>query len=129
MSDKNNNKNDKFLMIAKPVFFVAFIVLAVVWLLLTVFAFVAYWINGLVTLITGALGLALYAFIVPLVLSYLVDVKIMRNKMLGRQQPELENYWEGWTGIFPFVIAGRQPAAQEPATDDRRDGGEDEDAE
>ena len=129
MSDKNNNKNDKFLMIAKPVFFVAFIVFAVVWLLLTVFAFVANWINGLVTLITGALGLALYAFIVPLVLSYLVDVKIMRNKMLGRQQPELENYWEGWTGIFPFVIAGRQPAAQEPATDDRRDGGEDEDAE
>ena len=129
MSDKNNNKNDKFLMIAKPVFFVAFIVFAVVWLLLTVFAFVANWINGLVTLITGALGLVLYAFIVPLVLSYLVDVKIMRNKMLGRQQPELENYWEGWTGIFPFVIAGRQPAAQEPATDDRRDGGEDEDAE
>ena len=129
MSDKNNNKNDKFLMIAKPVCFIAFIVFAVVWLLLTVFAFVANWINGLVTLITGALGLALYAFIVPLVLSYLVDVKIMRNKMLGRQQPELENYWEGWTGIFPFVIAGRQPAAQEPATDDRRDGGEDEDAE
>lgn len=129
MSDKNNNKNDKFLMIAKPVFFVAFIVFAVVWLLLTVFAFVANWINGLVTLITGALGLVLYAFIVPLVLSYLVDVKIMRNKMLGRQQPELENYWEGYTGIFPFVIAGRQPAAQEPATDDRRDGGEDEDAE
>lgn len=129
MSDKNNNKNDKFLMIAKPVFFVAFIVLAVVWLLLTVFAFVAYWINGLVTLITGALGLALYAFIVPLVLSYLVDVKIMRNKMLGRQQPELENYWEGWTGIFPFVIAGRQPAAQEPAEEDRQPDGEDEEAE
>lgn len=129
MSDKNNNKNDKFLMIAKPVFFVAFIVFAVVWLLLTVFAFVANWINGLVTLITGALGLALYALIVPLVLSYFVDVKVMRNKMLGRQQPELENYWEGWTGIFPFVIAGRQSAAQEPATDDRRDGGEDEDAE
>ena len=129
MSDKNNNKNDKFLMIAKPVFFVAFIVFAVVWLLLTVFAFVAYWINGLVTLITGALGLALYAFIVPLVLSYLVDVKIMRNKMLGRQQPELENYWEGWTGIFPFVIAGRQPAAQEPAEEDRQPDGEDEEAE
>ena len=129
MSDKNNNKNDKFLMIAKPVFFVAFIVLAVVWLLLTVFAFVAYWINGLVTLITGALGLVLYAFIVPLVLSYLVDVKIMRNKMLGRQQPELENYWEGWTGIFPFVIAGRQPAAQEPAEEDRQPDGEDEEAE
>ena len=129
MSDKNNNKNDKFLMIAKPVFFVAFIVFAVVWLLLTVFAFVANWINGLVTLITGALGLALYALIVPLVLSYFVDAKVMRNKMLGRQQPELENYWEGWTGIFPFVIAGRQSAAQEPATDDRRDGGEDEDAE
>ena len=129
MSDKNNNKNDKFLMIAKPVFFVAFIVFAVVWLLLTVFAFVANWINGLVTLITGALGLALYAFIVPLVLSYLVDVKIMRNKMLGRQQPELENYWEGWTGIFPFVIAGRQPAAQEPAEEDRQPDGEDEEAE
>lgn len=129
MSDKNNNKNDKFLMIAKPVFFVAFIVLAVVWLLLTVFAFVVNWINGLVTLITGALGLALYAFIVPLVLSYLVDVKIMRNKMLGRQQPELENYWEGWTGIFPFVIAGRQPAAQEPAEEDRQPDGEDEEAE
>lgn len=129
MSDKNNNKNDKFLMIAKPVFFVAFIVLAVVWLLLTVFAFVVNWINGLVTLITGALGLVLYAFIVPLVLSYLVDVKIMRNKMLGRQQPELENYWEGWTGIFPFVIAGRQPAAQEPADEDRQPDGEDEEAE
>ena len=129
MSDKNNNKNDKFLMIAKPVFFVAFIVFAVVWLLLTVFAFVANWINGLVTLITGALGLVLYAFIVPLVLSYLVDVKIMRNKMLGRQQPELENYWEGWTGIFPFVIAGRQPAAQEPAEEDRQPDGEDEEAE
>lgn len=129
MSDKNNNKNDKFLMIAKPVFFVAFIVFAVVWLLLTVFAFVANWINGLVTLITGALGLVLYAFIVPLVLSYLVDVKIMRNKMLGRQQPELENYWEGWTGIFPFVIAGRQPAAQEPADEDRQPDGEDEEAE
>ena len=129
MSDKNNNKNDKFLMIAKPVFFVAFIVFAVVWLLLTVFAFVANWINGLVTLITGALGLVLYAFIVPLVLSYLVDVKIMRNKMLGRQQPELENYWEGYTGIFPFVIAGRQPAAQEPAEEDRQPDGEDEEAE
>ena len=128
MSDKNNNKNDKFLMIAKPVFFVAFIVFAVVWLLLTVFAFVANWINGLVTLITGALGLALYAFIVPLVLSYLVDVKIMRNKMLGRQQPELENYWEGWTGIFPFASDGGT-VEQRPATDDRRDGGEDEDAE
>ena len=129
MSDKNNNKNDKFLMIAKPVFFVAFIVLAVVWLLLTVFAFVVNWINGLVTLITGALGLVLYALIVPLVLSYFVDVKVMRNKMLGRQQPELENYWEGWTGIFPFVIAGRQPAAQEPAEEDRQPDGEDEDAE
>ena len=129
MSDKNNNKNDKFLMIAKPVFFVAFIVFAVVWLLLTVFAFVANWINGLVTLITGALGLVLYAFIVPLVLSYFVDVKVMRNKMLGRQQPELENYWEGWTGIFPFVIAGRQPAAQEPAEEDRQPDGEDEEAE
>ena len=129
MSDKNNNKNDKFLMIAKPVFFVAFIVFAVVWLLLTVFAFVAYWINGLVTLITGALGLALYALIVPLVLSYFVDVKVMRNKMLGRQQPELENYWEGWTGIFPFVIAGKQPAAQEPAEEDRQPDGEDEEAE
>lgn len=129
MSDKNNNKNDKFLMIAKPVFFVAFIVLAVVWLLLTVFAFVVNWINGLVTLITGALGLVLYALIVPLVLSYLVDVKVMRNKMLGRQQPELENYWEGWTGIFPFVIAGRQPAAQEPAEEDRQPDGEDEEAE
>lgn len=129
MSDKNNNKNDKFLMIAKPVFFVAFIVFAVVWLLLTVFAFVANWINGLVTLITGALGLVLYALIVPLVLSYFVDVKVMRNKMLGRQQPELENYWEGWTGIFPFVIAGRQPAAQEPAEEDRQPDGEDEEAE
>ena len=129
MSDKNNNKNDKFLMIAKPVFFVAFIVFAVVWLLLTVFAFVANWINGLVTLITGALGLVLYAFIVPLVLSYFVDVKVMRNKMLGRQQPELENYWEGWTGIFPFVIAGKQPAAQEPAEEDRQPDGEDEEAE
>lgn len=129
MSDKNNNKNDKFLMIAKPVFFAVLVALVVVWVITVIVTFMSDVLSGFVALISGAIPIVLYAFIVPLVLSYLVDVKIMRNKMLGRQQPELENYWEGWTGIFPFVIAGRQPAAQEPATDDRRDGGEDEDAE
>lgn len=129
MSDKNNNKNDKFLMIAKPVFFAVLVALVVVWVITVIVTFMSDVLSGFVALISGAIPIVLYALIVPLVLSYFVDVKVMRNKMLGRQQPELENYWEGWTGIFPFVIAGRQPAAQEPATDDRRDGGEDEDAE
>ena len=129
MSDKNNNKNDKFLMIAKPVFFAVLVALVVVWVITVIVTFMSDVLSGFVALISGAIPIVLYALIVPLVLSYFVDVKVMRNKMLGRQQPELENYWEGWTGIFPFVIAGRQSAAQEPATDDRRDGGEDEDAE
>ena len=129
MSDKNNNKNDKFLMIAKPVFFAVLVALVVVWVITVIVTFMSDVLSGFVALISGAIPIVLYAFIVPLVLSYLVDVKIMRNKMLGRQQPELENYWEGWTGIFPFVIAGRQPAVQEPAEEDRQPDGEDEEAE
>ena len=129
MSDKNNNKNDKFLMIAKPVFFAVLVALVVVWVITVIVTFMSDVLSGFVALISGAIPIVLYALIVPLVLSYLVDVKIMRNKMLGRQQPELENYWEGWTGIFLFVIAGRQPAAQEPAEEDRQPDGEDEEAE
>lgn len=128
MSDKNNNKNDKFLMIAKPVFFAVLVALVVVWVITVIVTFMSDVLSGFVALISGAIPIVLYAFIVPLVLSYLVDVKIMRNKMLGRQQPELENYWEGYTGIFPFASDGGT-VEQRPATDDRRDGGEDEDAE
>lgn len=128
MSDKNNNKNDKFLMIAKPVFFAVLVALVVVWVITVIVTFMSDVLSGFVALISGAIPIVLYAFIVPLVLSYFVDVKVMRNKMLGRQQPELENYWEGWTGIFPFASDGGT-VEQRPATDDRRDGGEDEDAE
>ena len=129
MSDKNNNKNDKFLMIAKPVFFAVLVALVVVWVITVIVTFMSDVLSGFVALISGAIPIVLYALIVPLVLSYFVDVKVMRNKMLGREQPELENYWEGWTGIFPFVIAGRQPAVQEPAEEDRQPDGEDEEAE
>ena len=128
MSDKNNNKNDKFLMIAKPVFFAVLVALVVVWVITVIVTFMSDVLSGFVALISGAIPIVLYAFIVPLVLSYFVDVKVMRNKMLGRQQPELENYWEGYTGIFPFASDGGT-VEQRPATDDRRDGGEDEDAE
>lgn len=116
------NKNDKFLMIAKIVFFVILIAIAVIVLLEAIMYFVANQIlAGFIVLITGLVILAVYAFVIPLVLSVLVDIKHIRNKLYNVEQKELDNYWEGYTGILPFVFAGSsQPQqAEKPAADER----------
>ena len=116
------NKNDKFLMIAKIVFFVILIAIAVIVLLEAIMYFVANQIlAGFIVLITGLVILAVYAFVIPLVLSVLVDIKHIRNKLYNVEQKELDNYWEGYTGILPFVFAGSsQPQqAEKPAADEK----------
>ena len=110
------NNNDKFLMKAKTVFFILFIVLAVIALITVIITFIgAGAISGLISLFTSLATLALYAFIVPLVLSYLVDVKLMRNKMYGIESKELNEYWNGYAGIFPIGGATEQKPADIPS--------------
>ena len=110
------NNNDKFLMKAKTVFFILFIVLAVIALITVIITFIgAGAISGLFSLFTSLAALALYAFIVPLVLSYLVDVKLMRNKMYGIEDKKLNEYWDGYAGIFPVGGATEKKPADTPS--------------
>ncbi len=75
-------KNDRYILLADRLFFAFLIVYAIIMIILTIISFV----NGII--LTGAITLILTIISVPimyisfkLIISYLIDIKLIRNKL------------------------------------------------
>ena len=75
-------KNDRYILLADRLFFAFLIVYSIIMIILTIISFV----NGII--LTGAITLILTIISVPimyisfkLIISYLIDIKLIRNKL------------------------------------------------
>ena len=89
-------KNDAYLHKAKTVLLVYTIVMAILIVLLGICYCVLDNIGGGIGLILGgAVGLPIFYFVMRLVLSYLIDIKLIRNKLYEKNnEGEDEKYNE-----------------------------------
>ena len=83
-------KNDRYILLADRLFFAFLIVYAIIMIILTIISFV----NGII--LTGAITLILTIISVPimyisfkLIISYLIDIKLIRNKLYEDENQDL----------------------------------------
>ena len=86
------NKNDVYLHKAKLFLTVFLVLMSIVIGLFAVYMFVlkAIWL-GIGIIIGGIVGLIIFDFIVKLLLSFLVDIKLIRNKLYEQKSETDEN--------------------------------------
>lgn len=94
-------KNDSFLFKAKTVILVIAVAMGVLVVITSILAFASGQMGtGIVTLISGAIGIALYLLLAFLLLSVAVDIKYIRNKLYNHNDEMLNTFWGEYDGPY-----------------------------
>ena len=94
-------KNDSFLFKAKTVILVIAVAMGLLVVITSILAFVSGQIGtGIVTLISGAIGIAIYLLLAFLLLSVVVDIKYIRNKLYNHNDEMLNTFWGEYDGPY-----------------------------
>lgn len=88
------DKNGSFLFKAKIMFIILFFTIMAVIIALAIICFVGEAVvEGISILVAGGVTLMVYFVLVCLMMSVLIDIKHIRNKLYDCEQKELNNFW------------------------------------
>ena len=75
-------KNDRYILLADRLFFAFLIVYAIIMIILTIISFVnGIILTGVITLILTIISVPIMYISFKLIISYLIDIKLIRNKL------------------------------------------------